>query len=161
MTKKKASSVKLSKPDKHPGGRPMKYKDIKELQTAIDEYFDWCDNRIRTVYSKKSDGVIEIIDAAPYTMSGLASHLGIDRDTVLNYSKRDEFFGTIKAARERVHADVEQRLMEGNATGAIFNLKNNFGWKDRTEQDITTGGETIFAPIVRIIDERPRHTDTE
>lgn len=107
------------------------------MQSAIDEYFDYCDNRIQQVYSKKSDGVIEIINPEPYTMSGLAYALGVDRDTILNYGKRDEFFGTVKRAREKVHRDVERRLMDGGqAAGPIFNLKNNFGWKDKTEQDL-------------------------
>lgn len=121
----------------------MKFKTVEELQDKIDEYFAYCDNRIQQVYSPKSESVIEVINPAPYTMSGLASYLGIDRGTVLNYSKDEKFFSTIKAAREKVHADVETRLMEKNATGAIFNLKNNFGWKDQTYQDITTDGESL------------------
>lgn len=124
-----------------PVGRPLKYKTVEELSKAIDEYFDYCDNRIQQVYSKKSDGVIEIINSAPYTMSGLAYAMGIDRDTLLNYSKKEEYFGTIKSARDKVHSDVEQRLMENNARGAIFNLKNNFGWKDKTEVDTNISGE--------------------
>ena len=66
-------------------------------------------------------------------MSGLALALGVDRKTLLTYSKKDEFLPTIKEAKERVHQDVETRLMEKNATGAIFNLKNNFDWKDKSE----------------------------
>lgn len=121
---------------KHAGGRPPKYKDLKTLEDAIEEYFDFCDNRIQQVYDKKSGEVIEIINPAPYTMSGLAYYLHVDRDTILNYSKKTKFFGTIKAARDRVAQDVENRLMEGgNAIGAIFNLKNNFGWRDKREEE--------------------------
>lgn len=127
----------------NPVGRPLAFKTVEELDQKIDEYFDWCDNRIQTVYSKKSDGVIEVNNPAPYTMSGLASWLGIDRDTLLRYSKKEDFYGTIKAAREKVHADVETRLMENNATGAIFNLKNNFGWRDEKNIDLTSNGNTV------------------
>ena len=39
--------------------------------------------------------------------------------------------------------------MEGQATGAIFNLKNNFGYVDKTEQevkaDVTTQGEKLHS----------------
>jgi hypothetical protein len=125
-------------------GQPMKYQTVEALEAAINEYFDYCDNRIQQVYSAKQDAVIEIVNPAPYTMSGLALSMGIDRGTLLNYSKNDKFFSTIKAARERVHADVEQRLLgTSNQTGAIFSLKNNFGWHDKTEQDITSGGQPI------------------
>ncbi len=127
-------------------GRPRAFKSVEELQERIDEYFDHCDNRIRQVFSKKIGDVVEIHDPEPYTISGLAYSMGIDRDTILNYGKREEYFGTIKNARDKVHLDVERRLMEANSTGAIFNLKNNFGWKDKTETDITTDGEKLQGP---------------
>ncbi len=118
-------------------GRPPIFETPEEMQAVIDEYFDYCDNRIQQVYSPKEGGVIQCINPAPYTMSGLARRLGMDRRTLIDYAKRDKFILTIKAARQKVHEDVEQRLMEKNATGAIFNLKNNFGWKDSTEQELT------------------------
>lgn len=124
-----------------PGGRPLIFKSVEELQEKIDEYFDWCDNRTKSIYIKELGDNMEVSAPAPYTMSGLARRLGIDRDTLLNYSKKEEFFGTIKAARERVQEDVETRLMEtSNQSGAIFNLKNNFGWKDKTEVDTNISG---------------------
>ena len=33
--------------------------------------------------------------------------------------------------------------MEGQPTGAIFNLKNNFGYVDQQQQDITSGGDKL------------------
>lgn len=129
---------------KHPGGRPPAFKSVDELQKKIDEYFDMCDNRIQQVYSKKSDGVIEVINPEPYTMAGLAYAVGVDRETIRNYSKKEEFFGTVKRAREKVQTDVERRLMETQPTGAIFNLKNNFGYVDKTEQELNHSGDVKF-----------------
>lgn len=98
------------------GNTKLKYDD---LVVKIDEYFDKCDN-----------------DKRPYTMSGLALSLGIDRRTLLNYSKNEEFFPLIKEARQRVEAQLEECLYRlGNNSGVIFNLKNNFEWKDRQEID--------------------------
>jgi len=34
---------------------------------------------------------------------------------------------------------LEQRLDAAAPVGAIFNLKNNFGWKDKTEQEHSGG----------------------
>lgn len=121
----------------NPVGRPLAFKTPEELEAKIAEYFAFCDSRIQQVYSPKAEAVIEVINPAPYTMSGLARALGIDRQTILNYASKDEYFGTIKDAREKVHEDVETRLMEKQASGPIFNLKNNFGWKDQTEVDNT------------------------
>ncbi len=121
----------------NPVGRPLAFKTPEELEAKIAEYFAFCDNRIQQVYSPKAEAVIEVINPAPYTMSGLARRIGLDRKTLLNYSNKDEFFPTIKEARETVQEDVETRLMEKQATGPIFNLKNNFGWIDKTETDQT------------------------
>ena len=34
---------------------------------------------------------------------------------------------------------LEANLYNNAITGTIFNLKNNFGWVDKTESDVTTG----------------------
>lgn len=142
--------------DKHPGGRPLLYKTPEEMQKAIDEYFDWCDNRIMTIYDEKKGTDITINHPAPYTMSGLARRLGMDRRSLIEYQERDQFFLTIKAARERVHEDVETRLMEKQATGAIFNLKNNFGWKDESKTDITSNGKELSGLITINENDKPK-----
>lgn len=128
-------------------GRPLAFKTPEELQAKIDEYFEWCDDRaIKRVNDKGEEYMIS--SPAPYTMSGLARRLGVDRRTLVNYSDKDEFFPTIRAAREKVHEDVETRLMDTkNEKGAIFNLKNNFGWKDESHTDLTSGGEKIETKI--------------
>lgn len=141
---------------KHPGGRPLLFKKVKELANKIDDYFHYCDNRIKTIYDDKTGKQIAITHPAPYTMSGLARSIGVDRQTLINYSHKDQFFGTIRAAREKVHEDVENRLMETrNEKGAIFNLKNNFGWKEENKTDITSMGEKIEPLQVIIIEDKP------
>lgn len=129
---------------KNKGGRPLKFKTVEELQAAIDEYFDYCDNRTRKVWKEKTQEELLISDPAPYTMSGLARRLGISRRTLVNYTHKKKFFPTIRDARARVEEDVETRLMETrNERGAQFNLKNNFGWVDKNETDLTTKGKPI------------------
>jgi hypothetical protein len=130
-------------PAKHAGGRPVLFKTPEELQEKIDEYFRFCDARIKTIFDPRTNKEAIINYPAPYTMSGLARRLGIDRQTLVNYSNKEEFFDTIREARQRVEEDIENRLMETkNEKGAMFNLKNNFGWKD-TEKNtlIQVNGE--------------------
>jgi hypothetical protein len=133
----------------HPGGRPLLYKTPEEMKVAIDEYFEWCDNRIIKGFDDKTGKEFAYISPAPYTMSGLARRLGMDRRTLVDYTERDQFLPTIKAARERVHEDVETRLMEKTATGAIFNLKNNFGWKDESKIENTV---VLPKPLLENVD---------
>lgn len=103
--------------EKNKGGRPLKYKTVDELEIAITNYFENCDRHHE-----------------PYTITGLALALDIDRKTLINYEKRDEFFHTIKKAKLRVENYLEKRLINDNSTtGIIFNLKNNFDWKDKQE----------------------------
>ncbi len=108
------------------GGRPSAFETVEQLETAIDHYF-------------AVDAYVGEDDERRYlpTMSGLGVSLGVDRQTIINYGKKDEFFGTVKAARAKVEAFLEQRLYGNTVTGVIFNLKNNFGWKDKSEQEIT------------------------
>jgi hypothetical protein len=142
----------MAAPKNPNGGRPLQYKTVEELQSAIDDYFDYCDNRIKQIHTKEGE-TVAITHPAPYTMSGLARRLGLSRQALSEYSHREQFGDAIKAAREKVQEDIETRLMEtSNQSGAIFNLKNNFGWKDKTETDITTGGDKLNAALVEFVD---------
>ena len=38
----------------------------------------------------------------------------------------------------KVEEALEQRLYGNAVTGIIFNLKNNFGWQDKTEKEVTS-----------------------
>ena len=102
-------------------GRPKIFNDVKEVEEKINAYFNYCEEKEK-----------------PYTMSGLAYYLGIDRKTLLNYSKNEEYFHAIKKARDKVQMQLEECLYRlGNNSGVIFNLKNNFDWKDKMEVEKT------------------------
>jgi len=105
------------------GGRPPFFETPEVLQQGVDEYFAQC------VASEK----------AP-TMSGLCLFLGFSRrDALLAYERRgEEFSDVVSLARLRMEDDRNQRLLlgQGSTTGAIFDLKNNFGWKDRYESQV-------------------------
>lgn len=99
-------------------GRPKLYNSKEEMQEIIDAYFSLCDQLER-----------------PYTMSGLANALNMSRQSLINYSKDEEFFDTIKKARAKVEQQLEENALMGkaNSTFTIFNLKNNYGWRDSVE----------------------------
>ena len=99
-------------------GRPKIFNDVKEVEEKINAYFNYCEEKEK-----------------PYTMSGLAYYLGISRQTLVNYSNQDQFFDTIKKARDKVQMQLEENALsnKANPTFTIFNLKNNFDWKDSNE----------------------------
>lgn len=102
-----------------PAGRPRLYNNVEDLQRDIDKYFEMCDEK-----------------GKPYTICGLSNALDMDRKTLLNYSREEKYFHTIKKAKQKVQQELEENLYRlGNNSGIIFNLKNNFGWKDSVEVD--------------------------
>lgn len=104
-----------------PAGRPPKFESVEQLESLIESYFINCDQEKR-----------------PYTITGLALWLDTSRETLINYEEKEQYFDTIKRAKSRCENWVEEGALMNrvNATSAIFNLKNNYGWKDKTEQDI-------------------------
>jgi hypothetical protein len=99
-------------------GQPMKFSNPVEFATLVDAYFKEC---------------ADLRDIP--TITGLAVYLDTDRKTLYNYRKRDKYFPTIKRALNRCEAALEARTLLGglNPAMAIFSLKNNYGWVDKSE----------------------------
>lgn len=111
-------------------GPKLKFNDPVALQKKVDDFFTHCD---------------EV--GKPYTVSGLALWLDCTRETILNYeagnrNHMDENISyTLRKAKLQILNYAEDSLWTCKRTaGVIFNLKNNWGWKDRqeVEQTITT-----------------------
>ena len=111
--------------------KPVKYTEefvMKELQGILDE-----------INSNKSIVYIgEVFEERPYPRQ--------------NYSEWAEKFKEhdwISDAIKRIDAILESRVNLGglkgklNATMAIFNLKNNYDWKDKSEVDSRVQSENI------------------
>lgn len=100
-------------------GRPLKFETVEELEKKIEDYFRHCEQ-----------------NELPYTVSRLAYELGCSRQTLLTYGEKDEFLDTIKKAKAKIEFYNEEQLyINPRTAGVIFNLKNNFGWKDKQEVD--------------------------
>jgi hypothetical protein len=147
-------------------GRPKKWETVEELEKQIEEYFDSCFiPQTRTVkiksgdetehveeYVLDKDGNTKYIQVQPFTITGLAIALDTTRETLLDYETKPEnaeFSDTIKKAKQIVQNYAESFLFNGkNATGAIFNLKNNYGWVDRRETDLTSKDKQIMPGVL-------------
>ena len=120
------------------GGRPRKYETPEAFDAKVEEYQEYC-----------------IEKEEPVTWTGLALYLGFSsRQSIDEYLKYDGFSDSVKRAKTFVEWNYEKRLASGDGTptGAIFALKN-FGWKDKTETDITSGGEKLQHPGYTIVNE--------
>lgn len=132
-------------------GRPKKYTK-KTLGAAVEGYFASISHKVQAVDGGKrplcNDAgepirVTEYI--RPPTVSGLCLYLGIDRSTWQNYADRKlhpELADIAAYAKMRMEAYLEEQLLtrEKNVQGLIFNLQNNYGWREKREVEL--GGET-------------------
>lgn len=115
-------------------GQPPKWDSPEKLQKDIDKYFKDCE-----------------VTHKPYTIAGLAYALGVSRTTIYNYSYKDEFFNTIKKARDRVMAYIEeQAIIKGNA-GTIFIMKN-YGYTDKQEIDASVSSKDFMSALGKFAD---------
>lgn len=79
----------------------------------------------------------------------LCEYLDIHKDTLLEYEKVDIFSVTVKKAKMKIEKyNAEQLYRKEQVTGIIFNLKNNFDWKDKIESEITwKDGDPLFPQL--------------
>jgi len=119
----------------------------------------------------KYKAVKKIKRISPVTVGGLAVFLGTTRDTLRDYrlggpesiedpEERARFSDTIKKAWSFIEFDLEQGMLDGriNPIAGIFNAKNNFGWKDKT--DIGFGDGEALANITFQVINAPRPHNT-
>lgn len=109
---------------KSPGGRPRAMNSPTELDQAIVEYKQHCDDNEEI-----------------FTIIGLACHMGIHKDTLFEYAKMEKYSDSYKKALSYAENDLVKNSINGkyNSTVSIFLLKNNHGYTDKQEikQDIT------------------------
>ena len=119
-------------------GRPAKFTSPEEVQKLGDEYF-------------------AVTPEQKISITGLCLHLGVVRNTLLEYEKMPDFSDTIKMLKLRVEHAYEVRGIEGTAAPAfvIFALKN-FSWKDKFEQEFNVASTLTFADILAKIDGKDR-----
>ena len=112
-------------------GRPFKFPTVRALKARIKDYFD---------YVKSHD--------VPLTIERLCCFLDCSRNTLLNYQARDEFAPIITRVKREILANKAEMLLsnKGNTQGIIFDLKNNHGYRDK--QDVEMSRPATFAEFV-------------
>ena len=115
------------------------YETPEQLETLIAGYFE-------EVEQKKEHP----------TITGLALNLGIDRQTLLNYNKKDNFVGIINKAREMILKYTEQMLISKDkfTPWQIFYLKNNYkqDYQDKIEVENKHSGSISLVELSRLAD---------
>lgn len=107
----------------HPGGRPLKFDSPAEIEALANDYF-------------------KVTPSNQWTITGLALALDTNRETLMNYEARDEFFDTIKKLKAKIEHAYELHGMKTGGSFDIFRLKN-MGWKDKQEVEHSGGEDPI------------------
>ncbi len=109
----------------------LKFPTPESMKTQIDAYF---------VYAKENK--------KPFIKSGMCVFLGITYLTLKRYSEMEDYKLIIEEAYSKCEEWIVENMLlnNSNATAAIFNLKNSFGWKDQAQLDLTTNGKELYSP---------------
>lgn len=120
-----------------PVGRPPRLSSVDELVEAFEEW------QAEFAFGGAKYGEVPDIE-------GFCDHLGAWRDLLIDYEKKEEFSHTIKRIKNWIYARKKQLAFAGKMPPAvfIFDAKNNAGYVDRQETDITTKGKELPAPIL-------------
>ena len=91
---------------KNKGGRPRAFAKVEDLEEALDNYKEYLEENNK-----------------PPTIAGFAYYTGVDRETIYNYQRRDEYFGLIKRFRDWIMMNYEELAIEKGNGGIVFLLK--------------------------------------
>ena len=155
-------------------GRPRAYESNEKLRKAVDKYFASI-TREKTLTEKKETDQLDkyghviyedvpIINRLgkpvtvtefvyPPTIADLCDFLHIEHSCWANYANPDkhpEFVETITYVRGRMRDWNEKELLmrEGkNINGIIFNLENNYGYRERTQVSVNGSLEQYLSKL--------------
>lgn len=134
------------------GGRPTKL--TPEIIKLAKTYIKWCeDNPILAGKTKETTGDNEtqvkeqqIFPRLP-TIAGLARHIGVNRDTVYEWAKKDKEFSDIKDDVDVANEDI---LWAQGGAGTLSPIITRLGLAHkgyREKSDVTTDGKELPTPI--------------
>jgi hypothetical protein len=131
-------------------GRPTKY--LEEYNNKVDEYLELHQDKELERVGLKSEKGYEKIDYVLRvnlpTIEGFARFIGVNKTTLYEWDKKYPDFSN---SLDKIRIEQQTRLInEGlagnyNPTIAKLILSSNHGMREKTEQDITTGGKEINA----------------
>jgi len=149
-------------------GRKRKYTG-KTLRREVERYFKSISmshaamtESGAVIFNDLGDTVQVISYVIPPTVSGLCRYLGIDRHTWVNYQDEKQYpelQPAVQMARDRMEEYLEIELLtrEKNVRGVIFNLQNNYGWRQKVETELGRETRKAMAAESMSIEEKLRY----
>lgn len=117
-------------------GRPRKFNEPEEFIKLANEYFQYVDeNPLISIDFKGKDATeCEIPKMRPYTIQGFCNFIGIHRDTLNEYKKRDDFSTVIS----HIVQIIENQQFEGASSGFLNPniIARSLGLIDKKEVEV-------------------------
>jgi hypothetical protein len=142
--------------EKDLGGRPFgSFKiSVEQIKETWNKYITYC-ARFTVEHATGSGKVVEVLRPRVPSIGEFLERLDISYQLWENYTKLEshkEFSETVGRINEIIQSRKVAALLngEGNSTGLIFDLKANYGWKDK--QTVEHTGDLDNQLIVRVID---------
>lgn len=119
-------------------GRPRKYKTEAALRKAAERYLSSISKTVATGEMNEDGEELFVTQyIRPPTVSGLCKALCIDRSTWNNYcdpEEHPEFKDVTQAIRGELEVYLEEQLLtRDKVQGIIFNLQNNYEWRQKDD----------------------------
>lgn len=132
----------------HAGGRPTKYKEayITKAREYINECQDEEVEELSGVSAKGTELYRTKLKVNLPTIEGFAVYLGVDKTSLYEWAKKEPKFSH---ALEIIKSEQQKRLInrglswDYNPTIAKLMLSSNHNMREKTEQDVTSNGESI------------------
>lgn len=137
----------MSDTPKNKVGRPSVY--IPSMNKKAKEYLALCVDSIEEFHKtrgEKSDSYDRIVRVKLPTVAGLSLYLGVARSTIYKWAEEHkEFSDTLD---EIITAQEDALISKGlsgeyNQTIVKLMLSSNHNYKEKSETDVTSGGEKI------------------
>jgi hypothetical protein len=135
--------------DYKPAPGRFKIKDYETFEKFVDDYFEEA--------QEWNDKTHKWTQKYHPSMTGLALHCGLSyKGFWVEQPKRGEDFKSLVSeskARIEEH-NIQQLYRKNQVTGVIFNLKNNFGWKDKQEIEHDHKGTISLSSVLKQVEQK-------
>lgn len=127
---------------------PVRYSDVSDMESKIEQYFSERSNYKTEVFNSKKGEIVELCEQAPLHLTGLCDYLGISQEDLELYQKQPEFAELIRRAKKKCEAYLVDQCVRLHK--ADFILKNNFPaqWQDNQENLLNDELKKILVEFV-------------
>lgn len=103
------------------------------LRSAINRYFEDCDAKSVLV------GKDKVLSHVPYSIAALCAFIDLNHDSWANYAADPDYADVLKMARLKIESDLIAGGLSNlyNPIMCIFILKCHYGYKDKTDVEIS------------------------